>query len=961
MRRFLELIEQKENVVFTFGRFNPPTTGHEKLIQKVASVAGNSPFRIYPSYSQNQKKDPLPFTLKIAYMRKMYPKYARNIIADKDARTAINIATKLYDEGFKNVTMVVGSDRVREFSSLLNTYNGVEGKRHGFYKFDNINVVSAGERDPDAEGVTGMSASKMRQAASDSDFDSFSQGLPRGFKDGKKLYLDVRKHMGIREERDMGEMTDFESLRDMYLTGKIWNIGDLVESNGIEGRVIRKGTNYLAYNDSQGKVHKVWLHEINLNEIQKGLRRVKQDPDIKGDKGTEPAKYYKGVKKSVKPKRDDHFERGAKMDDDNPAAYTPAPGDKDKSGKLKKTKPSKHTLKFKKMFGDDVNEIAPLIGLATRAATISPSTYAGVATAAGQAASKVKKYISKKMSKKKTNESDEIDERALSKSQQDRLDDLETYLGHLQRVTITPSRRAEIDATKKKIKKLKSEFDPDSIDESWSIDEMTGINVPELLKTTVFRLTHPKGYRDIIAKYAERVKQTTGQPSNGAILSDIATQFGFDRVKPVQMYINKLVKKGRLPQELAAEYEGQDMEEDFQLDEKIAGLVTKSKKSKVAYGILKKVYDRGMAAWRTGHRPGTTPQQWAFARVNSFLTGGGARKADADLWTKAKASKASKKEELELDEAKFSNSMVDKLKKAYEPMRGKKINPTPLMKIFDKIDSNKEGLIQLYKADIPFVSMMAMSRLMLKHNMKADEINKLGKIRREDFVLDEKYDSDKFFGGKGTPEQRTQLLKLQNKALRALGGSPKQKEIKKEIDALRKKIGMKVSEELELDIQTWYESVDTRMQYQLDHGDDWWWKMNEVHDKMLEKLGLDEGCSIDDDETPKQRMTMKEFALRNVWGEIDEAAEYDGRPVKLNNPTRGDRKKYKVYVKNDKGNVVKVEFGDPNMEIKRDDPGRRKSFRARHNCDNPGPKYKARYWSCKFWEKGKSVTDLMKG
>ena len=182
--------------------------------------------------------------------------------------------------------MVVGSDRVREVSSLLNTYNGVEGKRHGFYKFDNINVVSAGERDPDAEGVEGMSASKMRQAASDSDFESFSQGLPRGFKDGKQLYLDVRKHMGIREERDMGEMTDFESLRDMYLTGKIWNIGDMVEANGVEGRVIRKGTNYLAYNDSQGKVHKVWSHEINLNEIQKGLRRVKQDPDIKGDKGS---------------------------------------------------------------------------------------------------------------------------------------------------------------------------------------------------------------------------------------------------------------------------------------------------------------------------------------------------------------------------------------------------------------------------------------------------------------------------------------------------------------------------------------------------------------------------------------------------------------------------------------------------------------------------------------------------
>ena len=97
---------------------------------------------------------------------------------------------------------------------------------------------------------------------------------------------------------------------------------------------------------------------------------------------------------------------------------------------------------------------------------------------------------------------------------------------------------------------------------------------------------------------------------------------------------------------------------------------------------------------------------------------------------------------------------------------------------------------------------------------------------------------------------------------------------------------------------------------------------------------------------------------------IIEDAEYQGKKVKLNDPIRnptGSKKKFKVYVKNDKDNVVKVEFGDPNMEIKRDDPARRKSFRARHNCDNPGPKYKARYWSCKFWEKGKSVTDLMKG
>ena len=203
-----------------------PTTGHEKLIQKVASTAGSSPFRIYPSYSQNQKKDPLPFPLKIAYMRKMFPKYAKNIMANKKVKMVFDIAVDLHNKGHRSIVMVVGSDRVTEFDTLLNKYNGVNG-RHGYYGFDNIEVVSAGERDPDAEGVSGMSASKMRAAAVDGDFDIFKMGVPSGFKDALKLYNDVRKNMGIREERDMGEMNDFETLRDMYLTGKI-NIDSLV-------------------------------------------------------------------------------------------------------------------------------------------------------------------------------------------------------------------------------------------------------------------------------------------------------------------------------------------------------------------------------------------------------------------------------------------------------------------------------------------------------------------------------------------------------------------------------------------------------------------------------------------------------------------------------------------------------------------------------------------------------------
>ena len=183
MKTFRELIEANETIVFTFGRFNPPTTGHEKLIKKVASVSGSNPFRVYPSHTQNPKKDPLPQALKIAYMRKMFKKYSNSIMASK-AKTAIEIAVELYDQGYKNLTMVVGSDRVKEFDGILNKYNGVEGKRHGYYKFDDIDVVSAGERDPDAEGVEGMSASKMRGAAVGGDKDSFQKGVPSSIKYG---------------------------------------------------------------------------------------------------------------------------------------------------------------------------------------------------------------------------------------------------------------------------------------------------------------------------------------------------------------------------------------------------------------------------------------------------------------------------------------------------------------------------------------------------------------------------------------------------------------------------------------------------------------------------------------------------------------------------------------------------------------------------------------------------------
>ena len=268
MKKFSELMEKSgDTAVFTFGRLNPPTTGHGKLIDamsKQQSKNAGSKMHVFVSHSQDAKKNPLDYKRKVAYIRKMFPKYAKNITTDK-ARTIFEVAVSLYNRGYKSIVMVVGSDRVGEFEKLLNQYNGVKS-RHGYYGFDNIEVVSAGERDPDAEGLEGMSASKMRKAAMDGDLDSFKQGVPANFKDAEKLYKDVRKSMGIREEKDMGEMDTYEEMRDAYLTGKIWNVGEIVEAKGVRGEIVRKGTNYISFTTEDNKVHKAWLHEINLNE-----------------------------------------------------------------------------------------------------------------------------------------------------------------------------------------------------------------------------------------------------------------------------------------------------------------------------------------------------------------------------------------------------------------------------------------------------------------------------------------------------------------------------------------------------------------------------------------------------------------------------------------------------------------------------------------------------------------------
>ena len=351
------LIEEEKTIYFTFGRMNPPTTGHEKLMNELAKKSGKNPYRVYLSQSTDKKKNPLDFKYKVKTVRKFFPKHARSVMLDKKVKSVFDAVTEMYNDGFKNITMVVGSDRINEFNALLKKYNGVKA-RHGLYNFNKINVISAGDRDPDADDISGMSASKMRQLANEGNFTQFSQGLPRNVSnaDAKKVYNEVRRGMGLKEQKEYFNKLHFEPVsekREAYVKGNLFNIGDHVTVVGSDelASVTSLGTNYVII-ESNGKLYRKWLTDVEL--VEKMTNR--QDPDIRKEPGSQPAGYYAGVDKKLKKRRMAHFKKYAEKPGDGPdkqSNYKPAPGDKGA-----KTKLSKHTIKYRKMYGEDAVDVA---------------------------------------------------------------------------------------------------------------------------------------------------------------------------------------------------------------------------------------------------------------------------------------------------------------------------------------------------------------------------------------------------------------------------------------------------------------------------------------------------------------------------------------------------------------------------------------------------------------------------
>ena len=383
------LVEEEKTIYFTFGRMNPPTIGHEKLLDVLARKAAKNPYRIFLSPSQDKDKNPLQYKEKLKLARKMFPRHARSIVMSPKARNVMEVASAIYNEGFKNVVMVVGSDRVNEFTARLKAVNGKKG-RHGFFHFAKIDVVSAGNRDPDAEGTEGMSASKMRAAANSGDFSQFAQGLPKAISnaEAKKVYNAIRKAMGLKEQKDFKNHVQLEpvsSLRESYIDGKLYEVGDtvVVKESGEVGTVKMLGSNYVII-ENTGTQYRKWLDAIErvdepkvdyirfneelevadfstkrqydddmtvsleqLNEGKEGNQKVAQDKDVSKVAGTQPKPYYKGLKKKTKQARAAHFKAYAQKSDaeKKAAPYKKAPGDA-----TAKTKPGKWTKKFKAMY-----------------------------------------------------------------------------------------------------------------------------------------------------------------------------------------------------------------------------------------------------------------------------------------------------------------------------------------------------------------------------------------------------------------------------------------------------------------------------------------------------------------------------------------------------------------------------------------------------------------------------------
>jgi hypothetical protein len=882
-----------KKVVFTFGRMNPPTIGHEKLVKKVQDAArsNGADARVYLSHTSVQtdpknKKDPLNYRQKIKYATKAFG----SIIQESDAKTLIAILKELEQSGYTDIVAVFGGDRVKEMETLIKKYNGKD------YNFESISMVNAGDRDPDSTDpstkkkkkhvtkVSEMSASALRALAAEGQMDDyeedgkkyigFRKGLPKKLQgDAEKVMKDVQSNLS--EEVELDERAPLT-----------------ISQRQAKARQMKRLAPKLARLRKMKAKRKADETTIKQRAQKKAIQIIRQK--VAGDRGGD----YKKLSGSEKISIDKLVQKKSAVIQKLAKKLLPKVRQAEQE-RLKQARTAK-TEDF------DINELFDEVMLND----LFEAKVAQDPDIKDREGTQPKKYHS-----------------GLSKST-----------------------KAKRDA------EFKKGAEKDSDDPSAYPDKHAGDAGAET-KTS----KHTKKYHDMFGE-----QNFVRGPNTQRVKDNIKREKEQDKNRHDSMLDRARVADARLKNAKTEEYE---LSEDA-----TAALQKKADKSGISLGILRQVYNRGMAAWKTGHRPGATQQQWAFARVNSFLTGGKTRTtADADLWAKAKG----RKEEVELDESKYGFFGTH--------------NP----KIGDKV-KHKSGATGTVKS-------LTTQGNNTDVNFKLDKDVKI-------FGIPHKKGQTVSFGAKyltvvkeeaSSPEQQAAIaISKKKKKLNAMLGVPAARPVvpmgeetleemprwllepiskvthKKGYDAAKKVLadvlarkakeagGMKKLQHdpvyYAAQIAKQFDGVDARTLVKMvEEGGAGQYGTDELTKKYKKDTPMAESYVFAKDEY-KMRGTFEHHPTTDFqeeylgWDDdLVEETEYQGRKVKLNDPFRSNdgKKKFYVYVKNEKGNVIKLGFGDPDMEIKRDDPKRRANYRARHGCDNPGPKWKANYWSCKMWAK----------
>ena len=634
--------------VITWGRLNPVTIGHEKLVNKVKSEAkkrGAMP-HVYISHTQDAKKNPLDYNTKYNFARKAFG----SVVTKSNAKTIIQVLQEVEKMGHNEVTVIVGSDRVSEFKTFTSKYNGKD------YTFDKLEVISAGERDPDAEGVSGMSASKMRAVAQAGDYDSFKTGTPSRMseKDKKAMYDKIRSVMGVNEEIEVDD-SDFD-ISDQELDAFVEMID--LESLDEESELDEEFEMFLEEMELTERKPLSVSQRMAIGRRMKRLQpRIQRKREIQKKRMADQPRLEKRARKAaIKLLR----KRFAGKQGANYASLSPGA----------KISVDRIIQKKMAMVGKISKRMMPKIRKAEierLKAARSGKKNVGTANESFEA------YLNeacwdgyKQVGMKKKGDKmvpDCVPEEIIFEDD----DQMNTRLLYMLRQAFTNDieRQLVIRALKGGSKSLQNpklrpfilkllnrlldatQQDPTMFNKMKDrLRRMSQADDKEVKEAQDPDIKDREGTQP--AKYHAGLKKST-KAKRDAHFKKMADKPDDQKTayKPAPGDARAETKPSKHTQKYKAMY-GEDMDAAFDafiteeyIEEKaLDGLKKKAEKSGISYGILKKVYDRGMAAWKSGHRPGATPQQWAYARVNSFLTGGKTRTtADADLWKQAKGQK----------------------------------------------------------------------------------------------------------------------------------------------------------------------------------------------------------------------------------------------------------------------------------------------------------------------------------